>query len=198
MVVIESEGIITTSLKDKETAIKTINELRIIPQKLLDLTTQFGINTYCFNKQLYPSWIGLMKKSNTFDGRSYDETACFLPWHKSILLYDWDFDESEYAFSTAIHEYAHALDYSLGSILKSDIYLSEIHPIIQNGWKKQKGLDLYANLNPHEYFAQAFMAYFQKDKGRYKPKIYYEHTCEELKSKDSDMYYFIDALIKTI
>jgi hypothetical protein len=126
---------------NKETAIKTIKELEIIPQKLIDLTTHFGINTYCFDKQLYPSWIGLMKKSNTFDGRSYDETACFLPWHKSILLYDWDFNESEYAFSTVIHEYAHALDYTLGSTIKPDSFLSEINPIIKSGWLKQKGLD---------------------------------------------------------
>ena len=183
---------------NKETAIKTIKELEIIPQKLIDLTTQFGINTYCFNKQLYPSQIGLLNKINTPDGRSFDETACFIPWRKAIALYDWDFDESEYAFSTVIHEYAHALDYTLGSILKEDTFLSNINPIILNGWKKQKGLDWYANLNPHEYFAQAFMAYYQKDKYRYKPKIYYEHICEELKDKDDDMYYFIDNLIKTI
>jgi Mlc titration factor MtfA (ptsG expression regulator) len=183
---------------NKETAIKTIKELEIITPKLINLTTQFGINTYCFDKQLYPSWIGLLKKSNTFDGRSYDETACFLSWHKSILLYDWDFDESEYAFSTVIHEYAHALDYTLGSMLKEDTFLSNIHPTIYNGWQKQRGLDCYANLNPREYFAQAFMAYFQKDKERYKPKKYYEHTCEELKEKDNDMYYFIDNLVKTI
>jgi hypothetical protein len=42
------------------------------------------------------------------------------------------------------------------------------------------------------------MAYFQKYKERYKPKKYYEHTWEELKDKDSDMYYLIDNLIKII
>ena len=183
---------------NKETAIKTIKELEIIPQKLIDLTTQFGVNTYCFNKQLYPSWIGLLEKRNIPDGRSYDETACFIYWRKAIVLYDWDFNDSTYAYSTVVHEFAHALDYTLGSILRKDTFLSNINPIILNGWKKQKGLDWYANLNQHEYFAQTFMAYFHKSNYRYKPKIYYEHNCEELKERDSDMYYFIDGLIKTI
>lgn len=180
---------------NSETARKTLNELKVIPQKLIDLTSDFGINIYCFNKKLYPSWIGLFQKWNTSDGRNYDETACFSPYHKSIILYDWDFDESEFAFSTVIHEYAHALDYVLGSKIKKDTYLSEIHPDILKGWKKQKGLDWYANLNPHEYFAQAFMAFFQEDKELYKPKVYYEHTKGELKEKDSNMYYLINNIV---
>lgn len=179
-----------------ETARKVLNDLKIIPQHLLDITNEFGVNTYCFNKNIFPSWIGLLEKSNRKDGRNNDETACFCPWSKSILIYDWDFDDSEIAFSTTLHEYAHALDYALGSRIKHDSFLSEIHPDIQKGWKKQKGLDWYANLNEHEYFAQAFMAYFQQDKELYKPKIYYEHTCEELKEKDSNMFYLIKGLVE--
>lgn len=179
-----------------QTARNVLNELKVIPQHLLNITDNFGIHTYCFNKIVYPSWIGLLEKSNTKDGRDYDETACFCSWNKAILLYDWDFDESEVAFSTVLHEYAHALDYALGSNIKKNTFLSDIHPDIQKGWKKQKGLDWYANLNEHEYFAQAFMAYFQQDKELYKPKKYYEHTYGELKEKDSNMFYLIKGIVE--
>jgi hypothetical protein len=40
------------------------------------------------------------------------------------------------------------------------------------------------------------MAYFMKDKQLYKPKVYYEHTHEELKEKDSDMFYLIKGLVE--
>lgn len=177
------------------TARNILNELKIIPKHLLDITNQFGIHTYCFNEKLYPSWIGLFDKVNIADRRDYDKKACFSPNHKSIIIYDWDFDKSEYAFSAVIHEYAHALDYALGSQYKEDAFLSEIDPDIQKGWKKNRGLDWYAKLNSLEYFAQAFMAYFQEGKELYKPKKYYEHTQQELKEKDPDMFYYLKNLI---
>lgn len=182
---------------NSETARKTMNELIKIPQKLIDLTTDFGIGIYCFDQTLYPSWIGLFENIVTLShNRSIDNTACFSPYHKSIILYDWDFDESEYGYSTTIHEYAHALDYVLGSKIRKNSYFSEINIDILKGWNQQKGLDWYANRNPHEYFAQAFMAYLYGDKEKYKPKIYFEHTRQELKLKDPDMYYILKNIIE--
>jgi hypothetical protein len=70
------------------------------------------------------------------------------------------------------------------------------NPIILHGWKQQKGLDCYANIDPMEYFAQGFMAYMYSNLETYKPWSYREHTRQELKEKDSDLYYLIDNLVK--
>ena len=176
------------------TANYTLERLKVVPKHLINIVREQGIQIYCFNEKLYPSYIGLDEKSIYEDGRSSDETSCFIPSKKVIELFDWDCDE-EKGFSVALHEFAHALDYSLGMKIGKDNYLSCVEPKIYKGWQNNKALDWYADLNPCEYFAQAFMAFFQ-DIPTYKTKSYRSHTKEELFLKDNDMYNVILNLNK--
>lgn len=177
-----------------ETAHKVLNELKVIPEKLLKITDEFGLQIYCFNKILYPSYIGLIDKNLlTSDGRSYDNTACYNPKYKSIFIYDTDFEDiGEKAYSAILHEYGHALDNALSIKQGKDDWLSYIDQDIYKGWKQGKSLDWYANTNPLEYFAQAFMAYLYDL--NYNPWSYREHTKAELKEKDPNMFYYLQAL----
>lgn len=172
------------------TAEKTVNELKVIPKQLINIACQTGIEIYCFNKSCYPSWIGLMEKDQFDDGRSTDDTACFLTDKKAIILYDWDMDEEE-GFSTVLHEFGHAIDYALGLRTGKGTFLSTIDSNIYSGWMKGNALDSYADINPREYFAQAFMAYYTNKLTTYKPWSYRAHTKEELFAKDNDMYMYL-------
>lgn len=178
-----------------ETARRVLFELKKIPKGLLNITDEFGLQIYCFDKTLYPSYIGLIdKKLLSSDGRSYDDTAYYDPKYKSIFIYDTDFEDiGEKAFSTILHEYGHALDDALGTQNDKNSWLSYIDSDIYKRWQQGKGLDWYANTNPLEYFAQAFMAYMN-DIGNYKSWSYREHTRRELKVKDTDMFDFFNAL----
>lgn len=181
---------------DSETARIVLNELKVIPPKLIDITNEFGISVYCFNKNYKASWIGLCDKNEDLnDGRLIDEVSCYMPQYKAIIIYSPDIkdDEDEDAFSTIVHEYAHALDDALGNRNGKKDYLSYINTDIYKRWEQGKGLDCYANINPVEYFAQAFMAYIM-DKN-YKPWSYREHTRQELKEKDGDMFYYLRDLL---
>ena len=173
-----------------------INKLKVVPKHLIDLVKEQGIKIYCFNEKCYLSYIGLADKETFKDGRTTDETSCFMPVEKAISVFDCDYFEeiNELGFCTDLHEFGHALDYSLGAKLGSKYYLSWNNKDILKGWIHDKGLDWYANQNPHEYFATAFMAFYEKGLSTYKPWSYREHTREELFEKDNDMYRIIANL----
>jgi hypothetical protein len=183
---------------NNQTASKVLNDLKMIPQKLIDITSEFGTRIYCFNDRLKPSYIGLVDKDDKLnDGRSLDETSHYNHQKKAIYIFDYCIkDMGEKAYSTIIHEYAHALDHALGCKIKQNEILSMVDAGIIKRWEKQKGLDCYANIDPLEYFAQAFMAYMYSNLETYKPQSYREHTRQELKEKDSDMYYYLKNLIE--
>jgi hypothetical protein len=181
-----------------QTASKVLNDLKTIPQKLIDITNEFGTQIYCFNERFKPSYIGLVQEGDHLgDGRSLDEVSHYNHQEKALYIFDHCIEDiGEKAFSTIIHEYAHALDRALGCRIKQNKYLSMVDPDIIKGWKKQKGLDCYANTNPREYFAQAFMAYMYSNLETYKPWSYREHTSQELKEKNSEMYYYLKNIIE--
>lgn len=178
---------------NESTAIDIKNELSIVPKHLINLVTQMGIQIFCFNESFTPSWIGVQKKITFDDSRTTDETACFLHDKKIISLFDCDVDD-ELGFSTTLHEFGHALDFALAMKDGKKGFMTDNNKDIIKGWKKQKGLDWYANLNPCEYFAQGFMAYCQANIPLYNPRSYRAHTREELKEKDSDLFYYIQSL----
>jgi len=147
-----------------QTASKVLNDLKTIPQKLIDITNEFGTQIYCFNERFKPSYIGLAQEGDHLgDGRSLDEVSHYDHQEKALYIFD---------------------------------HCSMIDPDIIKGWKKQKGLDCYANTNPREYFAQAFMAYMYSNLETYKPWSYREHTSQELKEKNSEMYYYLKNIIE--
>lgn len=172
---------------NENTANYILEKLKVVPKHLIDIVDEQGIKIYCFNKNFYPSYIGLAEKEAFEDGRTTDKTACFMGDKKVISLFDEDCNE-ELGFCGTLHEFGHALDYSLGIKLGNEGFLSHADKNIFKGWQKQKGLDWYANLNQCEYFAQAFMAFFQDDMPLYKPWSYRAHTKEELFLRDNDMY----------
>jgi len=169
------------------TANYILEKMKVIPKHLIDIVKEQGIKTYCFNESCSPSYIGLREKEIFEDGRTIDEAACFMSDKKAISLFDCDCDE-ELGYCTTLHEFGHALDYALGIKSGNKNYLSYADNIILKGWQKQRGLDWYANLNPQEYFAQAFMAFFQRNIPLYKSWSYRAHTKEELFLKDNDMF----------
>lgn len=172
---------------NEHTANYMIDRLKVVPKHLIDLVTEQGIQTYCFNEKCYPSYIGLAEKETFDDGRTSDSISCFMSNKKAILLFDYDCDD-ELGFSTILHEFGHALDYSLGIKSGNGTYLSYTNNNILEGFHQKKGLDWYANTDPCEYFAQAFMAFYEKGLSTYKPWSYRAHTREELFEKDNNMY----------
>lgn len=182
-----------------KTSSKVLNELEMIPSKALQILNEFGVKIYCFDNNFKPSCIGLIDRELVAeDGRSLNETSLYLPKHKAILIHDCDIEEekNEIAFSTILHEIGHAFDHALGNKIGGNKFLSYIEPKIYEGWQNNKALDWYADINPCEYFAQAFMAYVNTGIGNYKPLSYREHTIEELKIKDSDMFYYLNSLLR--
>ena len=185
-----------------ETARYIVKSLEIIPPKIKRLVDETGMQIYCFNETFKPSGIGLLSPSEAYsdDGRSENETSAFYAGGNITCLFDDDIYFSirneEKAFSTILHEYGHAVDYALAQKEKSKNYfLSCDNNVIRKGWEKRFALDEYADKAPYEYFAQAFMAYFNDMVG-YKPWSYREHTRLELMQRDRNMFDYIKALAK--
>jgi hypothetical protein len=183
-----------------KTAHYIVKSLEIIPPRIKRLVDETGMQIYCFNEKFKPSTIGLLSSSAEFfdDGRSANEASAFYADGNVVCLFDKDvfFSEqnSEKAFSTVLHEYGHAVDYALALKNKSKYwYNSSDDESIFAGWKKHLALDEYAETNPAEYFAQAFMAYFNDLTG-YKPWSYREHTRTELIQRDRNMFDYIKGL----
>lgn len=183
---------------DIKTANEVLNDINRIPTKALKIINEFGTKIYCFNKDFKPSWIGLIDKSEiSSDGRHLNDTSLYLPDDRAILIHDSDLKEEvqEKAFSTTLHEIGHALDYALGYKEGYNYAISCFEDRIYKGWQNNKGLDWYANSNPQEYFAQAFMAYCYKDIPLYRPYSYREHTREELIEKDNKLYCYLKSIL---
>lgn len=177
-----------------------VQSLEIIPQKIKRIVDETGMQIYCFNKGFKPSKIGLLSSSEVFeDGRSGNETSAFYACGNVMCLFDEDIyfpvRNDEKAFSTVLHEYAHAVDHALAVKDNSrSFYLSCDNKFIRRGWEKHLALDEYADTNPAEYFAQAFMAYFM-DRTGYNPWSYREHTRSELMKRDRNMFDYIKAIV---
>ena len=182
-----------------ETARYIVKSLEIIPPKIKRLVDETGMQIYCFNKGFKPSAIGLLQPYSTFaDGRSEDEISAFYAHGNVICFFDEDVfypeQNNEKAFSTVLHEYGHAVDHALA--VRNDpesFFISYGNGTIREGWEKHKALDEYADTNPMEYFAQAFMAYFM-DRTRYIPWNYREHTRLELMRRGRNMFDYIKSL----
>jgi len=185
-----------------KTARYIIQSLEIIPPKIKRLVDETGMQIYCFNEGFKPSTIGLLSPSAAFfdDGRSANEISAFYAGSNITCLFDEDIyfqvRNNEKAFSTVLHEYGHAVDRALALKGRSKEWMnSDGDRNIITGWRKGYALDEYAAINPREYFAQAFMAYFNNLIG-YKPWSYREHTRLELMQKDRNMFDYLKELAR--
>jgi len=190
------------AIASKNLADYVIKQMSKVPKHLIDIVNKSGVKFYICDNKTNVLTLGLKKKEELKleDGRSLINTSHFSAENKSIILckhtYD-DYKEEGYeteTYQTAIHEFAHALDFAL-TVNNSDYWFhSEENEDIYKSWKNGKSLDWYAALNPMEHFAQAFMAYTNDN--LHKTKSYMQHTRKELKQKDKDMYYYLEDLFR--
>lgn len=93
--------------------------------------------------------------------------------------------------NVVLHEYVHLFH---GRVL-TDAENRKIRERYYDAMKKQLTLDYYSQNNESEYFAQTYPAYFEKVKVH--PLDFKSmNITAELKSRDPEMYKFLDALVK--
>lgn len=93
-------------------------------------------------------------------------------------------------FNTLTHEFAHQVHmYAFETS-----YVDSIKKLYDNAKKKDIFLDYYAGSNEYEYFAQGLEAYIAfQGKSTLKPTA--KNTRELLKTKDPDLYNFIEQIV---
>jgi predicted Zn-dependent protease len=90
-----------------------------------------------------------------------------------------------------LHEYVHLFH---GRVL-TDAENRKIRALYYNAMKENRTLDYYSQNNESEYFAQTYPAYFEAVKVH--PLDFKSmNTTNDLKTKDPEMYKFLDALVK--
>lgn len=90
-----------------------------------------------------------------------------------------------------LHEYVHLFH---GRVL-TDAENRKIRSLYYKAMKEQRTLDYYSQNNESEYFAQTYPAYFEPVKVH--PLDFKSmNTTADLKTKDPEMYQFIDQLVK--
>lgn len=90
-----------------------------------------------------------------------------------------------------LHEYVHLFHQRV----LTDAEKRKIRALYYQAMKEKRTLDYYSQNNEHEYFAQTYPAYFEPVKVH--PLDFKSmNTTADLKSKDPDMYNFIDHLVK--
>ncbi len=92
--------------------------------------------------------------------------------------------------NVVLHEYVHLFH---GAVL-TDAENRKIRALYYNAMKQKRTLDYYSQNNESEYFAQTYPAYFEPVKVH--PLDFKSmNTTADLKSKDPDMYSFLDKLV---
>ncbi len=92
--------------------------------------------------------------------------------------------------NVVLHEYVHLFH---GAVL-TDVEYRKIRALYYNAMKQKRTLDYYSQNNESEYFAQTYPAYFEPVKVH--PLDFKSmNTTADLKSKDPDMYSFLDKLV---
>lgn len=90
-----------------------------------------------------------------------------------------------------LHEYVHLFH---GRVL-TDAENRKIRALYYQAMKEKRTLDYYSQNNESEYFAQTYPAYFEPVKVH--PQDFKSmNTTSDLKTKDPDMYAFLDQLVK--
>lgn len=90
-----------------------------------------------------------------------------------------------------LHEYVHLFH---GRVL-TDAECRKIRALYYQAMKEKRTLDYYSQNNESEYFAQTYPAYFEPVKVH--PLDFKSmNTTSDLKTKDPDMYAFLDQLVK--
>ncbi len=93
--------------------------------------------------------------------------------------------------NVVLHEYVHLFH---GRVL-TDAENRKIRALYNNAMKEKRTLDYYSQNNESEYFAQTYPAYFEPIKVH--PNDFKSmNTTNDLKTKDPDMYAFLDQLVK--
>lgn len=93
--------------------------------------------------------------------------------------------------NVVLHEYVHLFH---GRVL-TDAENRQIRALYYNAMKEKRTLDYYSQNNESEYFAQTYPAYFEPIKVH--PNDFKSmNTTADLKTKDPDMYAFLDQLVK--
>ncbi|MEJ2905512.1 tetratricopeptide repeat protein [Pedobacter panaciterrae] len=92
--------------------------------------------------------------------------------------------------NVVLHEYVHLFH---GAVL-TDAENRKIRALYYDAMKQKRTLDYYSQNNESEYFAQTYPAYFEPVKVH--PLDFKSmNTSADLKSKDPDMYSFLDKLV---
>ena len=90
-----------------------------------------------------------------------------------------------------LHEYVHLFH---GRVL-TDAENRKVRALYYNAMKEKRTLDYYSQNNESEYFAQTYPAYFEPVKVH--PLDFKSmNTVSDLKTKDPEMYQFLDQLVK--
>lgn len=93
--------------------------------------------------------------------------------------------------NVVLHEYVHLFH---GTVL-TDAENRQIRKLYYNAMKEKRTLDYYSQNNESEYFAQTYPAFFEPVKVH--PLDFKSmNTTLDLKTKDPDMYHFLDQLVK--
>ena len=93
--------------------------------------------------------------------------------------------------NVVLHEYVHLFH---GRVL-TDAENRQIRALYYNAMKEKRTLDYYSQNNESEYLAQTYPAYFEPVKVH--PNDFKSmNTTSDLKTKDPDMYSFLDRLVK--
>lgn len=93
--------------------------------------------------------------------------------------------------NVVLHEYVHLFH---GRVL-TDAENRKIRSLYNNAMKEKRTLDYYSQNNESEYFAQTYPAYFEQIKVH--PNDFKSmNTTNDLKTKDPEMYAFLDQLVE--
>lgn len=165
--------------RSRDHAVHLREELKLMPRRLVRTVKDAGFDFYLCGGRATGRFMGLPAFPDvTDDGRDYAVTSHVCPNQRRVYLYETVARED--GFSVVHHEFAHALDFALGS------------PSLKHF--RGTPLDWYAALNPRERFAQAFCAYFMPDRS---PTPWYAvHTQQELRQKEPDLYAYLSGLMQ--
>lgn len=129
-----------------------------------------------------------LKGKTSFDGRLWDDIRGRGGFNSATGIESLE-DTINFEFNTLTHEFAHQIH---GYAFTKD-QQSKISMLYEKAKKESKFLDYYAASNDYEYFAQGVEAY-NSTQGKLTLKATAKNTPEFLKSKDMDLYNFIDKV----
>ncbi len=151
-----------------------------------DKAATFFITPFHMLQSEAPGMAGI-RGQRTFDGRLWDDVKGLGGPH-ALSGEDWERDVKRLRFNVIAHEFTHQVHGFLPKDLRD-----EIRRLFDKAKKERLTLDFYADFNEFEYFATGVEAYVSEGKLA-DQKIAYGHTRAELRTRDPDLYRFIERL----